>query len=212
MGHDRHFAAAVASGLIHRILDVQPLLSAAVEQSDDRFSADGVTTYLGHNNRISKKSIAGGIHVDDKGMYVEPVATLRISDRALMGLGFFIHNETDYDTAWGGPNRIGVPQRITFLPNGGQPISVAITSGSSKWGDRIAYNSITNSASSAVRESGFAELSVEQFQQIALATTIAVKIEGSERSVVYEERDISKTFLPNLRMFYSSYVISNGSH
>ena len=182
-----------------------------VEQSNDRFSSDGVTTYLGHNNRVSKKSVAGGIHVDDKGMYIEPLATRRKSDGSLVGVGFFIHNETDYDTGWGSPNRIGVPERITFIPNGGHPISAAITNGGSKWGDRNSYNSITNSASSPIQESGFADLSADQFQRIATATTIAVKVEGSERSAVYDERVIAKSFLPNLRTFYAS-VVTNSSH
>jgi hypothetical protein len=151
------------------------------------------------------------MHVDDKGMYIEPLATRRRSDGSLVSLGFFIHNETDYDTAWGSPNRIGVPQRITFIPNGGQPISVTITGGDSRWDDRSSYNTITNSASSAIEERGVADLSADEFQRVATATTIAVKIDGSDRSVVYSETDIAKTFLPNLRTFYTAYVSGNVS-
>lgn len=177
-----------------------------IEQTDDRFSTSGLATYVGRNNRISKKSVAGGVHIDGTGMFVEPLAIRRKADGALVSVGFYIHNETEYDTAYGSPNRIGVPQRITFLPNGGQPISITVENGGSKWGDRSSYNTISRSASSRIQESGFADLSIEQFQNIANATTLAVKIEGSERAVVYNERDISRTFLANLRTFNAAYV------
>jgi hypothetical protein len=185
-----------------------------IEQSDDRFSTDGLGTYVGRNNRISKKSIAGGTHIDAKGMFVEPLAIRRKSDGSLVSVGFYIHNETDYDTAYGSPNKIGVPQRITFLPDGGEPIAVAITSGGSKWSDRVSYNTISRSASSNIQESGFADVTIGQFRRIASATSLAVKIEGSERAVIYDERDVSKSFLTNLRAFDASYVsaIANGSH
>lgn len=177
-----------------------------VDQSDNRFSTSGLTTYSGLNNRISKKSVAGGVHIDAKGMFVEPVAIERKADGAIVGLSFFVHNETDYDTGYGTPNSIGTPQRITFLPDGGTPIALTISNASRKWGDVISYNSITRSASSRISETGFSELTPVQFERIMSATSIAVKIEGSDRQVVYEAKDISKTFLPNLKAFYSSYV------
>ena len=130
----------------------------------------------------------------------------RKADGAAVSVGLYIHNETDYDTAYGSPNKIGVPQRITFLPDGGQPISIPIENGGSKWGDRTSYNTISRSASSNIQESGFAEMSADQFRRIAAATRVAVKIEGSERSVVYEEREIAKGFLPNLRAFAAAHV------
>ena len=177
-----------------------------VEQSDDRFSTDGLTTHSGLNNRISKRSVAGGVHIDAKGMFVEPVAIKRNANGTLVGLSFFIHNETDFDTAYGAPNSIGAPQRITFLADNGQPIALTVSNGDRKWSDATSYNSITRSASSRIAESGFADLTLAQFEQIIAATTLAVKIEGSDRAVVYETKDISKTFIPNLRMFHSAYL------
>lgn len=177
-----------------------------VEQSDDRFSTDGNTTYSGMNNRISKRSVVGGTHIDGKGMFVEPVAIVRKADKAIIGLSLFVHNETDFDTAYGSPNSIGAPQRITFLPDNGQPIALIVSNSSRKWGDVPAYNTITRSASARITETGFADLTAEQFQRIASASALVVRIEGSERSVVYEAKHISKTFIPNLLAFYSSYV------
>lgn len=177
-----------------------------VEQSDDRFSTNGLTSYSGAYNRISKKSLAGGVHIDDKGVFVEPFAVKSRADGTLVGLEFFIHNEADYSTNYGSPLTLGVPQRITFLTGEGTPIALAIHRGNSKWSDVSSYNSITRSASAAVTETGFAQVTPEQYQRIINATALAVKVEGDKRSMVYETKDIAKTFIPNLKSFYEHYV------
>lgn len=178
-----------------------------VERSDDRFSTDGLTTYSGHYNRISKKSLAGGVHIDDTGVFVEPIAIKRVADGSLVGLSFFIHNDASYSTDYGSPLTLGVPQRITFITGEGTPIALPIRRGDSRWSDVTTYNTITRSASSAVTETGFADLTVEQYQRIINATALAVKIEGDKRSMVYETKDIAKTFIPNLKTFCDQYVV-----
>ena len=178
-----------------------------VQQSDDRFSTDGSTTYSGLNNRVSKRSVAGGTHIDGKGMFVEPVAIARKADKAIIALSLFIHNETDFDTAYGAPNSIGVPQRITFLADSGPPIVLIVSNSDRKWSDVPTYNTFSRSASSRISETGFADLTAEQFHRIASASVLVVRIEGSVRSVVYEAKDISKSFIPNLLAFYSTYVM-----
>lgn len=178
-----------------------------VEQSDDRFSTNGLTTYSGLYNRISKKSLAGGVHIDDKGVFVEPFAVKSRAYGKLIGLEFFIHNEADYSTNYGSPLTLGAPQRITFLTGEGAPIALVIKRGDSKWSDVTTYNSITRSASASITETGFTEVSSEQYQRIVNATALAVKIEGDKRSMVYETKDIAKTFIPNLKGFYDQYVV-----
>lgn len=177
-----------------------------VEQSDDRFSADGLTTYSGLYNRISKKSLAGGVHIDDKGVFIEPFAVKNRASGVVVALSFFIHNEADYSTNYGSPLTLGAPQRITFITGEGGPIALPIKRGDSKWSSATTYNSITRSASAAVTETGFADLTAEQYQRIINATALAVRIEGTERSMTYETRDIAKTFVPNLKTFYEQYV------
>lgn len=177
-----------------------------VEQSDDRFSTNGLTTFSGHYNRISKKSLAGGIHIDDTGVFVEPFAVKNQVGGKLVGLSFFIHNEASYSTNYGSPLTLGVPLRITFITGEDAPIALAIKRGDSAWNDVTTYNSITNSASTAISETGFADVTPEQFVRIINATALAVKIEGDKRSMVYETKDIAKTFVPNLKSFYERYV------
>lgn len=177
-----------------------------VEQSDDRFSTDGLTTYSGMFNRISKKSLAGGVHIDGLGVFVEPFAIKRKADNQLVSLGFFIHNEASYDTAYGSPLTLGVPQRITFLTGEGEPMALEIRKGDSKWGEIASYNSITKSTSAKITETGYSDLTPEQYLRIVNATALAVKIEGDKRSMVYEVKDVAKTFIPNLKSFYDAHV------
>lgn len=54
------------------LIDAAPSAQAStpkftVTRSDDRFSADGTTTYISTGNRISKRSISGGVHIDKRG-------------------------------------------------------------------------------------------------------------------------------------------------
>jgi hypothetical protein len=122
-------------------------------------------------------------------------------------LALAIVNRTSYDTAYGSPNTLGDPQEISFLVNEAAPIVISIQKGDTRMADTSSYNSVSKSASRDIMESGIAVLTPDQYQQIVDAKTLAVKITGSKRSVVYEVKDIAKTFVPNLRSFFDSYVL-----
>jgi len=172
-----------------------------IEKTVDRFATDGLATITGKNNRISKKSPAGGIYIDNGGIYLEPDAVVRQSDGSLVSLALLIHNETESDTLVGRPNSLGMLRQITFIIDAGSPAAFPIRDADNKVADTVQYNSVTRSASSAISERGLVILTREQFHQIASASSIAVKLEGSDRSVVFNERDIAKSFLPNLQAF-----------
>lgn len=181
-----------------------------VTQSDDRFSTDGTTTFSGQWNRISKKSLAGGVHIDDMGVYVEPMV---IKDRSgsILALEFFIHNEVSEDSAGLGQTlAFGDLQRITFLADGGPPIVLSISHGDRQQIGGSTYNSINRMASAHVSESGFAKVSPDDYRRIMTAQTLLAKIEGSRRSMVYEAKDVSKSFQQNLRTFWDGYVDAKG--
>src|SRR5690625_1416342 len=88
-----------------------------VVEADMRFSNTGNEVFTSRNNRISSKSIAGGVHIDGSGVFINPVLT-RNSSGELLLLGFSIENMTSHDTTFGSPNRLGNIQRITFLIDG----------------------------------------------------------------------------------------------
>jgi hypothetical protein len=57
-----------------------------------------------------------------------------------------------------------------------------------------------------VIETGVAYLSLADLERVALAKGYYRKIEGSQRPVVYEQKDIAKGFTENLGKFYAQYV------
>ena len=177
-----------------------------VDQSDDRFSANGLTTYSGLNNRISKKSLAGGTHIDGSGVFVEPVAIKKKDDGSIVALSFFIHNDVSDGTGPGAALTLGEPTRISFITGEGAPINLTIERGKRQWSDITAYNSVTRTASTAITETGFADVTPEQYQRIMNAPQLLAKIEGEKRSMTYEVKDISKSFQVNLKTFWNDYA------
>jgi hypothetical protein len=178
-----------------------------VTKADARFSKSKNQIFTSTNNRISSKSIAGGIHIDGTGVFVNPVLTKSEKSDEILLLGFSIENMTSHDTTYGSPNTLGAIQSIVFLINDSDPIVLKVRSGSADWSDVISYNSVTRSASSSIIESGIAYLSMGSYKKILSAQELAVKIQGSKRSVVYENKDISKSFISNLRHFYELYAL-----
>lgn len=177
-----------------------------IEQIDDRFSDTPTITFMGQNNRISKKSPVGGIYIGGQGLYLEPLMMRNRADGTIARVGFFFHNETEIDTAYGSPNSIGTPQSIVFIIDGSKRVSASFVQGGSAFGDGIQYNSMSRSASSSLRETGLAYVSVEDMEAIAHARSIAIKVEGSRRAATFDEQDIAKTFLANLAAFYAEKV------
>jgi hypothetical protein len=177
-----------------------------ISQPDNRFSENKSEVWTSSNNRISKRSIAGGVHVDASGVFINPMVVKDPGTGKVIGLALNLVNVTSYDTAFGSPNTLGAMQEIAFLINETTPIVLPVEKGDSTWSDGVSYNTVTKSASSDILETGIARLTVEQYQQIIAAESIAVKITGSKRSVTYEAKHIAKTFIPNLQSFYEQKV------
>ena len=178
-----------------------------IEQSDDRFSTTGLTSYSGMWNRISKRSVAGGIHIDSGGVFVEPVVIRNKADGAVVAISFFVHNDLRYDTSGtSGLLSLGQLQRITFLTGEGGPIALPIERAASKWGDVTSYDAVTRTASTSLTETGFAPVTREQYQRIMNAPTLIAKIDGSRRSVIFEAKHVLKSFQHNLRNFWNGYI------
>lgn len=199
-------AAALVAAAVPAQAGLFGLPKFKVGQSDDRFSNDGLTTYTGMWNRISKKSIAGGTHIDASGVFVEPVAMKKKSDASVVAMSFFVHNDVSDGTGLGGGLTLGQLERISFVTGEGIPIQLPIGHGRRDWSDVTAYNSITHTASTAVTESGFAEVTPEQYQRIMSAPQLLAKIEGDKRTMTYEAKDISQSFQANLKTFWTTYV------
>jgi hypothetical protein len=99
-----------------------------------------------------------------------------------------------------------VPQQITFLLDGSTPIILPIRAGDVKSSGVASYNPIGGYASTEISENGIAQLTQQQYRQIISANSVAVQIQGTKRTVVFEASDISSSFVPNLRSFFEKYV------
>ena len=181
-----------------------------VSKVDKTFSQNKNQTYTSENNRISTKSVAGGIHIDASGVFLNPFVVKDYAGKTDV-VGFNIVNKTDFDSTYGGPNQLGYIQKVVFRFPSGELITVAIENQENESADTIQYNSVTRSASYRKYETGVAILSLADFKRVASAKVLSCKIEGSKHSVVYEEKDISAGFLTNINHFYSQYILGSSS-
>lgn len=176
-----------------------------VRQSDDRFRADNLTTVSSDGNRISKKSIAGGTHIDKSGVFLNPAVTFNRTTGELASLSLFLFNVTERFSGIGAPNSFGRPQRVSFLTGEGDPIVLEVASGEQDYGEPRCPG-VTLMCTTSLIESGIVRLNLEQYRRLVNATALAIKIDGSERSRVYEVADIAPTFIVNLKSFHDTYL------
>lgn len=175
-----------------------------VKQLDARFSESENTVYAAEGNRISRKSMAGGTHIDHTGLQINPAVEVR-PDGSIASLYLSLVNVTSAGTRFGSPNSIGTPQRIAFLADG-DLITVNLLIGDVNHAGRINYDSLTRSASVDVRETGHGLIDPADFMRIVNAETLVVRVEGSRRSHTYEAGDIDATFRENLRKFAKQFA------
>lgn len=178
----------------------------AATEADTRFSENKDTLYLSENNRISTKSIAGGIHIDEKGVYLNPFVSKNKDTGEMLFLGLNVLNKTDYTTASGGVNQLGIIREVVFRFPNGDLIVLEVTNQENRSSDTIWYNSLAGYASYEKWETGSVLISKEQLEKLISASAVSCKISGSRQSVIYEEDDIAPQFLSNLKQFYREYV------
>lgn len=177
-----------------------------VQKTDKTYSQDKSPTFTSSNNRISKKSVAGGYHLDTTGVFLNPFAIqFPISGKADT-VGFDIVNKTDFSSAYGGPNQLGILRKLIFRLQNGELITVNISNAENISADVPQYNAVTKIATISKYETGVAVLSVEDFKRVAKSVGLSCKIVGSKQSVVYSVKDISPSFVQNINKFYTTYV------
>lgn len=175
-----------------------------VKQLDARFSESESTVYAAEGNRISRKSMAGGTHIDHTGLQINPVAEVA-PDGRVASLYLALVNITSRDTHMGAPNSIGTPRRIVFLIDG--DLLAINLRGEMRYADVIHSNAQTRGASIGMQETGVGPISAADLARIANAKTLTVRVEGSRRSHTYEDADIDPTFRANLKAFVERFAI-----
>ncbi len=179
-----------------------------MKQSDDRFATDRMTTWNGRWNRISKRAIGGGRHIDSKGVFFEPFALLSRADGKLKELGFLFENSYWRDTLVGAPLDIGTPLRVSFLTGEGDPIVLEIKKPEHQAPEVPRCDRVTLTCSGDESDVGTIDLTLEQYVRIMNAPALATKIEGSKRQWIYETKDIDPAFRENLQRFHKEHIAS----
>ena len=177
----------------------------AIKQADNRFSESKIAVYTSQNNRISSKSIAGGTHINARGVFINPYISKKPNGK-IDSLGFNITNLTDTSSLYGSPNQLGIIQEISFKLSNGHLVKAQASGQKSQHYGGVYYNSVTRGASMEKSESAIVEISKKDFIELANAKSIACKITGSKRSVTYNQSDIADTFLANIKSFQMKHV------
>ena len=177
----------------------------SVKPVGDRFSTHEGQMLRSEKNRISSKSIAGGTHYDGKGVFMNPYVS-KSKNGSPTSMGLMVINDTDFNTMAGAVNQLGSIKKATFIINGQDKLVVNIEPLAPIHADLPWYNSTGRYATRDKIEMGQMPLSKTQLSAIANARTIACKLEGSRKSVTYNEGDITETFIPNIKAFYLSHI------
>jgi len=162
----------------------------------DKFSDPSTPNgYIGKFNRLSTKSSKGGTHIDDKGVYLDPFVYKKAVSNEIESVGFVVahFNFEVYD----GFRPI---QEIVFLTDKGARIKIEVQNHDSDF-KVYGWNTIAKDFNTGYRESGIAFISKVDFQEIANSKYLEAKIVGGKMSQIYEQKDISDSFINNLKIF-----------
>jgi len=174
-----------------------------MKQSDDRFTTDGTTTISSNGNRVSKRSIAGGKHIDQQGVYLDPSAVMDVKTGELKRLSFYFSNITQRESGIGALNSLGRPLRVSFLTGAGAPIVLPVEFTKTETGQTHCYSAM---CITPILEDGLITLSLAQYRELMTATSLVIKVEGTDRSHIYEAGDVAPTFTQNLTAFYNAHL------
>lgn len=172
-----------------------PAFEIVSNKADKFTSADAVEVVTGDNNRLSTKSSQGGIHIDNKGVYLDPYAAIGGAENSIIEIGFYVFhlNHELYD----GFRPI---RTIIFINEKDERVEldVAMKDYDLKLGS---WNTITKEYNSSFMEAGTAKVSIEDMKMIANSEWIEAKIIGAELIQTYDKEDIDNMFIKNIMAF-----------
>ncbi len=173
--------------------------SFIIKSLDDKFSDPNQPFgTIGQNNRLSTKSSKGGIHIDNKGVYIDPFVFRDRKTNEIVSIGFYI-NHFAFDIS-DGFNPI---EEIIFITDKSDRISLEVKSKGFNF-DIGNWNTISKNYNTTFSESGTAVTTLEDFKKLVAANWIEAKIIGKDRTQTYDKDDVSNEFLINLKNFYSA--------
>jgi hypothetical protein len=175
--------------------------SFKIVQVSDKFS-DPKEPYgfMGLNNRLSTKSSSGGLHIDSKGVYVEPYVYRDRKTNDIASVGFVVAHYNFSVSSGFRPI-----QEIVFLTNSGGRVALQMKA----LDPNISVGSwitISTEFHTEFSEISTCTISKEDFALLANARSLEAKITGGKLSQTYDKEDISSSFIANLKMFYEKQM------
>jgi hypothetical protein len=176
---------------------------------DDKFADKSTTTLSGQNNRVSDKSIQGGIHVNEEGLYIEPTATIKKGYKPHISFVAFHYGSISVGSLVSAiasdKDSFRPIVEMIFLVNGNERIVVKMTPRQTTFGKTI-YNTTFHEAYQSFAESSIGEIDIELFKKLSNAKTIDVKAVGGQYSQTYDNNELEKDFISNFKQFYEKVL------
>jgi hypothetical protein len=173
----------------------------AIVPTEDQFSDPSTPAgFVGTNNRLSKKSSKGGVHIDARGVYLDPFVYRDRATGHIETVGFFVSH---YSFEPGDGFR--PIEEIIFLTDRGDRIVLEVRSRDSEFSVG-GWNPVAKSFSTTFSESGISFTTAEDFQALALAGRLEAKIVGGKRQQTYSHTEVLPSFRENLRAFYEDQL------
>jgi len=170
----------------------------SVEPMGDKFSdPNGPKGFIGNNNKLSKKSSQGGVHMDNKGVYMNPYVT-RNENTEIIGFSVS-HMNFEYKDLF---NPI---QLIVFLNQNQDRVELRCKLLDVDV-DLGYYNPISQDLQGTSSELSDCVCSKDDFRILMNSSSLEIKIVGGERSMIYESKDLLPNFILNLKTFYNQYL------
>ncbi|MGE4399362.1 MAG: hypothetical protein AB7D29_07565 [Campylobacterales bacterium] len=180
----------------------KPDFQISTSQSD-KFADKTKPKIYSSYNRLSTKSVCGGIHIDDKGVYIDPVASFDKNQKLeQLSLVVLYYNLTSTDTLSNdvcGKKGFEPIQEVVFLADE-KRISIKVK----PFNLDIKYynwNNISNGYDGIYREDSAGIITLDDLKAIANAKNLDVKVVGGKNSQTFENSELEDDFRINLKSF-----------
>lgn len=179
----------------------KPDFQISTSQSD-KFADKAKLKIYSEYNRLSTKSICGGIHIDDKGVYIDPIASFdnnqKLEKLSLVVLYYNLIGTDALSNAACGKGFEPI-QEIIFLADG-KRISIKLK----PFNSDIKYynwNNISKGFDGIFREDSAGIIALDELSIIANAKNLDVKIVGGKNSQTFDNNELEDDFKTNLKSF-----------
>ncbi|HUG82362.1 MAG TPA: hypothetical protein VML01_11910 [Bryobacterales bacterium] len=112
-----------------------------IAEADTRFHESKDPLFYGENNRISSRSMLGGVHIDSRGIYMIPIVTKDQETGEVLSLALSVENVTEHNSMVGGSLMLGQIREIAFELDG-KTLVLDVSEAGQQWADLVDFNTV----------------------------------------------------------------------